>query len=265
MKIMNYISRALAAVLFFCLASAHVAGAQHVSIPSSKLESSDPRVRADGFFEIIAAAETNHAAEKAVVGAPRGPRTDLLASDARHQDDLSLALIKLLEKESAYRDQSHGSLPPDWADGYYAYLADAVAMLGDKRAAKALVGAMNLGYDEIHAAAGLGTAAVPELLRALRQGPNQLGAAIALGVMMADRAKLDVGSGTLESVKSALLSVIRAEGDYITRAESIEALWTVDGADILATMESISAHEPPAIGSGRVQRAANKWLEKHPR
>jgi hypothetical protein len=256
----SFRASSLAFVIGIAISSA--CAAQHVNVPTPKLTSSDPNARAEGFFEMIDAAERNHAKEGQAQGS-RGPRVDLLASDARGQIDLSLALITLLEKENAYRDQSGGSLPPDWGDGYYAYLGNTVAMLDDRRAAKALIGAMNLGYRQIRAVASLGSVAAPDLLKTLRQGPDKIGAAMALGMMVADREKLALGPGTIESIKNGLLYAIRSEADYVLRAESIEALWTVDGPDVRAIMESVSAHEPPALGSGNVQRAANRWLDKH--
>jgi hypothetical protein len=251
------------AVCLACGASRH-ALAQHISIPTARLTSDNPSVRADAFFELVSSAErtTPAAARK---GGLRGPRTDLLVRRAHAQDDLALALIRLLERENAFELTSAATIPEGWGDGYYAYLGDAVAALNDRRSVKALVGAINLGYEEMHTVAGFGELAVPELLRELHTGHDRVGAASTLGMILKAQSENGLTDKTRASLKANLLNVVKTKGDYLLRRNAIKALETFSDEDIRALMVDVSTNEPAAEGSELVKEAANNWLTKHPR
>jgi hypothetical protein len=110
----------------------------------------------------------------------------------------------------------------------------------------------------------MGNVAVPELLRTLRSGPDESGAALALGGIIERRDTLAVNEHTIGTIKNALLSVIRNKGDYILRTDAIKALMPLNGEDIRAVMLQVRDSEPPAEGSKMVQTAAKEWLLKHP-
>jgi hypothetical protein len=254
--------------LALTLSAASICNAQRLTVPVSRLQSPSDSVRASAFFAMAEAARQMSHQPSVLVGPP----IDLLVAQAKKQPDLASALIALLERENAFI--ASGAVRDDeYGDGYYLYVVNAVASLGDKRALKALMPSINSGDFVTTAVADIGKEAVPELTRSLSQSPanQRVGAARALGKIVANRQKLNIDDITLGSIKRTLLaSATDASGSFALRSSAIAGLMPLSGQDISTVMHSIANKEsgkgirnPDGRLIYPVRDAARKWILAH--
>jgi hypothetical protein len=263
-------SRCLSVAIVLALPGESVA--QRIEISAARIQSSNPTVRAQAFYDLVATVSKGQPARSGWVG----PRTDLLVGQAKRQPDLAQTLTGLLGRESEIVVGARGgALPTGFdAEGYYSDLCRTVAGMRDPGTIKALMPCMQGDGPLMNAIAGFGDAAVPVLIDALGDNNRntRASAALTLGLIAARATELHVGSAAIASMRGSLLRVVASVDDAFVRQSAAEALMPLSGDDIRATMELIAAtdtataYAPPGRPRGFPLRAAAKaWLSRHPR
>lgn len=244
------------------------ATAQELQIPTARLQSTSDTTRENAFYDMIRTVSQGQPARSGW----SGPRTDLLITRAKQQPELALALITLLERENAVLAKSWPKAPPAPWDGetYYPDLFLTVAGLHDSRAIPALIPTIGLGSAVRSQIVALGETAVPAIVQALtnRDWATRLGAARALGELVAQQPAHALSDDATQTIRDALLRTVNSKDDFHVRTAAIKALTPFSGDDIRAVMKRIgdtaTTRPSPAVAADPVRAAAQEWLQKHP-
>jgi hypothetical protein len=253
------------------LAGGAIAEGQRIDVPLARLESTVDDTRVKAFYEMV---ERAGRGQGPAPGGSLGPRTDLLALRARGQSDLAVALIALLERETARINSApRGSLPESFTAGYYPDVFVTVARMKDVRAVRALMPVIQNGDVVQTGIADLGEAAIPEVVGALSGGDQlrQFGAARTLGKIAARAGELNVSATSMATIRTALLGATTDRQNFILRKAAVEALQPFGDENVRVEMQRLATSDDYVLTGpdGRrvypVREAADAWLRAHPR
>lgn len=241
-------------------------GAQGITVPIARLQSSSDSVRINAFNELQAAAD-DHKRH------PDRPWTSFLADSARAQPALAAALIQLLERENTrVASASPRSLSEDYLDGYYTTLQVTVARIQDPASASALLPGIARSGVIINSLASFGDVALDGVMSALRSknSHERFAAVETLGEMIDRRPKNGLSAASTERIVQTLLREV-ADPASPARQPAIEGLMPLSNPEIRPIMTLIASSDttpalrlPGMAARYGVRDAARAWLAAHP-
>jgi len=169
---------------------------------------------------------------------------DLIKRFPARAEEMTLALIKLLENETAARAMTSGT---EQRSEYQADLIGAVASLRDPRALQALMANLETGGIAMRGVAALGPPALDLLANELRSGTNSArqAAALTLGRMIDpdDKNSQTLDTPTRARIKDALLFATHDEYFWV-RIAAIDGLANSPGDDVTAALRRLAEEDP---------------------
>jgi hypothetical protein len=174
----------------------------------------------------------------------------IFKQDAGRKEQVSIALIRLLEKEYGVTQGPTNPRNETFNDDYLGDLVAAVATLHDKRSLDTLLHFLDTGDIATRGLAGLGRDALDPVLRIVNaadvgdpdETTRRMAAARVLSEML-DPNIVEIDELSRPRIKSGLLHASRDKGRWV-RFVAIQGLARIPGPDVTATLRSIMESDP---------------------